>query len=185
MYRKTLAVMSVHESLPPEDRSGNMSDIDFETGEVYLFHRHDAHCPAAGSLWGIFDRRYGSRIGLESSTEDQFHFRHWHLLDPSYRYCRRSTRAEMRDYVANMILTEVCGETDGRSDNPLRRAVLQHGALDADEDASGVVGAVASELAGAGDEVLKGGPERVRNEKSPDVRSADGADVREPVMQRG
>ena len=91
----------------------------------------------------------------------------------------------LKERTANMILTEVCGETDGRSDNPLRRAVLQHGALDADEDAAGVAGAVASELAGAGDEVLKGGPERVRNEKSPDVRSADGADVREPVMQRG
>lgn len=76
----------------------------FTVGEVYLFHSTDSCCPADGSLWGIFDKKIGTEIYLESSSFDLFGFRYWHRLPRKYRYCRLSTRAELRDYA----VAEIC-----------------------------------------------------------------------------
>ena len=72
-------------------------------GEVYLFHKSDPLCPAVGSLWGMYDKRIEDGIYLESSTENLCFFRKWHLLPSCYRYFRLSTRAELRDYMVNLI----------------------------------------------------------------------------------
>lgn len=78
-------------------------------GEIYLFHRSDPACPAEGSLWGVFDRRINGKIYLESSTEDLIRFRKWHRLPEGYRYCRLSTRAELRDYTSDSLRFELHG----------------------------------------------------------------------------
>ncbi len=81
--------------------------VRFEIGDVYLFHRRNPYCPAESSLWGLFDKRVGSSIYLESSTKDFRHFKTWHRLSDRYRYCRRSTRSEFRDYVVNRTVSEM------------------------------------------------------------------------------
>lgn len=80
--------------------------VRFTMGELYLFHPTAADCPAEGALWGVFDKRSGDEILLESSSEDLHRFRTWHRLPDGYRFCRRATRAELRDYMFNLSLAE-------------------------------------------------------------------------------
>ena len=78
----------------------------FESGDVYLFHKRNSRCPPESSLWGMFDKRVGSSVYLESSTKNLRHFDMWHRLPERYRYCRHSTRSEFRDYVFNRAASE-------------------------------------------------------------------------------
>ena len=71
-------------------------------GELYLFHRHKKYCPSKSSLWGIYDKTTNGIIYLESSTLNHKTFNIWHPLPFTYRYSRRATRAELRDYMYNM-----------------------------------------------------------------------------------
>ena len=79
---------------------------DLERGELYLFHDSDMTCDPDTSLWGIVDRVENDEVYLESSTTDHRSFRRWHPLPADIRYCRLSTRNELRDYIANMIISE-------------------------------------------------------------------------------
>lgn len=79
-----------------------MEEADFEIGELYLFHRTKAGCPSEESLWGVFDRIEAGHIRLESSSSDLRGFRLWHRLPADYRYARRASRAELRDYAFNL-----------------------------------------------------------------------------------
>ncbi len=71
----------------------------FSIGELYLFHKNNPLCPAESSLWGFYDRRYGSVIYLESSSKDLRFFRMRDILPAGYRYVRLSSRDELRDYM--------------------------------------------------------------------------------------
>lgn len=86
--------------------SPRLSLSRFTEGEIYLFNRNDPTCPAEGSLWGVFDKRIGDTIYLESSSLNLQNFRKWHLLPIAYRFCRLATRSELRDYTANLIWSE-------------------------------------------------------------------------------
>lgn len=79
-----------------------IKEATFSVGELYLFHESNPSCPSSESLWGIYDKRIDSHIYLESSTRDMHMYRIWHMLPATYRYCRKSTRAEFRDYMYNM-----------------------------------------------------------------------------------
>ena len=79
---------------------------DFQVGELYLFHRTNYRCPAASSLWGIFSNYKEGRMYLESSSLTLCTFHHWHILPEDYRYCRRSSRSELRDYISGLIYSE-------------------------------------------------------------------------------
>lgn len=83
-----------------------LTHVALTCGEVYLFHRSDPRCPADSSLAGVFDTREKGRIYLESSTEDWIRYRKWHPLPGGYRYCRLASRAELRDYAANLARYE-------------------------------------------------------------------------------
>ena len=96
------------------------TEIRFESGDIYLFHRSDPHCPAESSLWGQFDKWEGTFVYLESSTTDHLHFRVWHRLPKGYFYCRRSTRNEFRDYIASRTVREMF-ELPGRTRDGLCR----------------------------------------------------------------
>lgn len=74
----------------------------FVIGDLYLFHPTKKYCPAKSSLWGIYDKREDGIIYLESSTLDLIHFKLWHRLPKEYRYARRATRRELRDYMYNI-----------------------------------------------------------------------------------
>lgn len=74
----------------------------FVAGDLYLFHPIKKYCPAKSSLWGVYDKTVDYIIYLESSTFDLRHFRIWHSLPQKYRYFRRATRNELRDYMYNM-----------------------------------------------------------------------------------
>lgn len=91
---------------PTGSRCQPFSSIPFIIGDVYLFHPDDPRCPAAESLWGVFDKRTDGAIRLESSSRDLLHFRKWHLLPEEYRHCRCATRAELRDYMASLLWFE-------------------------------------------------------------------------------
>ncbi len=82
----------------------------FIIGELYLFHQTKLHCPSRSSLWGIYDRAEDGILYLESSTLDLVHFKLWHCLPVGYRYFRRATRRELRDYMYNL----------GRNDSQMR-----------------------------------------------------------------
>ena len=86
-----------------------VKQCNFKVGEVYLFHTDDPRCPDAESLWGLYDKHDGGSIRLESCSTDQKHFsKGWHLPE-QYRFCRLSTRGELRDYMANSIYSEIKG----------------------------------------------------------------------------
>lgn len=85
-----------------------MDEIQFIAGEVYLFHKSDPLCPPESSLWGIFDKRIGSSVYLESCTRDHKHFTLWSCLPSAYRYCRLATRSELRDYISSQIYWKLC-----------------------------------------------------------------------------
>ena len=78
----------------------------FEIGELYLFHRKNSRCPSISSLWGIFNGYKEGRLSLESSSHNLRSFRHWHILPEEYRYCRRASRHELRDYISGLIYNE-------------------------------------------------------------------------------
>lgn len=88
------------------DSSNLFPQVRFTTGELYLFHPCQAACPPEGSLWGIFDRRSGASILLETSSADLKSFARWHPLLAHYRFCRLATRAELRDYTYNLCCSE-------------------------------------------------------------------------------
>ncbi len=82
---------------------------NFKVGEVYLFHTDDPRCPDAESLWGLYDRHDGGSVRLESCSMDQKHFSKGRHLPEQYRFCRLSTRSELRDYMVNSICSEIKG----------------------------------------------------------------------------
>lgn len=82
--------------------------VRFTTGDLYLFHRTVPACPSCSSLWGMFDKRVGTTLYLESSSSDLIHFRGWHRLPDGFRYCRRASRSELRDYAGNLSWSESC-----------------------------------------------------------------------------
>lgn len=82
----------------------------FAIGELYLFHCTDRACPAAGSLWGIFDRQCDRRIYLETSSRDLRRFERGLCLPVQYRYSRQATRTELRDYIYNLAAWEFGAE---------------------------------------------------------------------------
>lgn len=88
-------------------RNGHPASFDFEVGDVYLFHATDPACPAKGSLWGVFDRRNGDTVYLESSTVDFRHLCTRHRLPRRYRYCRLSSPAELRDYMSMLVRFDI------------------------------------------------------------------------------
>lgn len=81
--------------------------IHFRFGEVYLFHRSSRRCEPRTALWGLFDKRSGDDILLECSSADLIHFDTWKRLPSGYRYCRKASRAELRDFTAGMIVAEM------------------------------------------------------------------------------
>lgn len=83
-----------------------VAGLNFRAGEVYLFHRSDSRCPGSSSLWGQYDKHYRGRLYLESSSHNLRTFRHWHILPEEYRYCRRASRHELRDYISGLIYNE-------------------------------------------------------------------------------
>lgn len=82
---------------------------NFKIGELYLFHTDDPRCPDAESLWGLYDRHDRGSICLESCSTNQKHFSKGRHLSEQYRFCRLSTRGELRDYMANSIYSEIKG----------------------------------------------------------------------------
>ena len=89
------------------EQIGNLNcDRPLESGELYLFHVSDPSCPPNESLWGVLDFVDGERLVLESYTLDQRCFVLWRTLPEAYRYCRRATREELRDYTYNIALYE-------------------------------------------------------------------------------
>lgn len=80
----------------------NLHSTKFIIGELYLFHPMKKYCPSRSSLWGIYDKIEDGIIYLESSTLDLRHFSIWHRLPKGYRYSRRATRRELRDYMYNL-----------------------------------------------------------------------------------
>ncbi len=81
-------------------------EAGFEAGELYLFHRNDASCPAESSLWGVYDKHTERGIVLESCSLGLYDFRYRELLPAEYRYRRLSTRSELRDYTCNLAWWE-------------------------------------------------------------------------------
>lgn len=77
-------------------------NICCEKGELYLFHPSNPHCPSQGSLWAVLAGEGEHGLLLESSSLDLQCFERWHMLPDLYRYARRATRDELRDYVYNL-----------------------------------------------------------------------------------
>lgn len=76
------------------------------SGTLYLFHVSDRSCPASSSLFGIIDKTSKGIIYLESSSRDLRRFRLWHRLPNYYRYHRRASCSELRDYIFNLACYE-------------------------------------------------------------------------------
>lgn len=79
-----------------------LCEFTFVIGDLYLFHPTKKYCPSRSSLWGIYDKAEEGFIYLESSSIDLIHFKIWHRLPEEYRYSRRATRRELRDYMYNL-----------------------------------------------------------------------------------
>lgn len=88
------------------NRKGEVSTLQFQIGELYIFHPSNIHCPAKSSLWGIYDKRTRNTIHLESSSRNLHTFDIWHALPHYYHYARLATRSELRDYEYNLCWYE-------------------------------------------------------------------------------
>ena len=84
------------------------------SGELYLFQSTDRSSSATGSLFGIVDKTSDGVIYLESSSRDLRRFRLWHRLPKHYRYHRRASRSELRDYIFNLACYECLEMQHGR-----------------------------------------------------------------------
>lgn len=91
-----------------------MPPLQLQTGDLYLFHSDDVTCPSSGSLWGIVDKVADDIVYLESYSSDLSHFILWRSLPAGFRYSRRASRTELRDYMANLAWFEIVA-----SDRPL------------------------------------------------------------------
>ena len=89
-------------------KTTNIETLNFHIGDLYLFHPTNPHCPGVSSLWCIFDKRQNNRIYTESASRDLLTFRLWIALPTHYRYARRATRSELRDYIFNLSWFERC-----------------------------------------------------------------------------
>lgn len=89
-------------SISPHSSNQETHKFPFVIGDLYLFHSTKKYCPSRSSLWGIYDKTEDGVIYLESSTLDLHHFSIWHRLPEEYRYSRRATRRELRDYMYNL-----------------------------------------------------------------------------------
>lgn len=74
----------------------------FVIGDLYLFRPIKKHSLPNRNLWGIYDKIENGIIYLESSSLDLEYFKIWCRLPAKYRYSRRATRNELRDYMYNM-----------------------------------------------------------------------------------
>ena len=84
-----------------------LGTFDLRIGDVYLFNRTDEHCPPKSSLWGMFDKREGDEIYLESSSNSRLcKFTLWHKLPDDYKYCRLATREELQSYIYRLTWFE-------------------------------------------------------------------------------
>lgn len=80
-----------------------IKNCKFRIGDVYLFHVSDPGCHSRTALWGIVDKRSAEGcIQLEASTPDLKNYRFWTSLPENYRFCRLSTRDELRDFSFNL-----------------------------------------------------------------------------------
>lgn len=82
------------------------------SGELYMFH-HTDRCSSAGNLFGIIDKTSKGIIYLESSSRDLRRFGLWHRLPNHYRYHRRASRSELRDYIFNLAYYECAAIQSG------------------------------------------------------------------------
>lgn len=85
-----------------ERETSDIKAINFHIGDLYLFHSTDPDCPSDSSLWGIFDRQQVDTIHTESTSCDLLIFQYSITLPTHYRYARRATRGELRDYIFNL-----------------------------------------------------------------------------------
>lgn len=84
-----------------------LNTFDLCIGDVYLFNRTNKRCPPESSLWGMFDKREGAEIYLESSSDSELcRFTLWHKLPDDYRYCRLATREELQSYIYRLTWFE-------------------------------------------------------------------------------
>ena len=83
-------------------KTANIETLRLHIGDLYLFHPTNPRCPSTSSLWCIFDKRQNNRIYAESASRDLLTFRLWIALPTHYRYARRATRSELRDYIFNL-----------------------------------------------------------------------------------
>ena len=89
-------------------KTANIETLNFHIGDLYLFHPTNPRCPSVSSLWCIFDKRQDNRIYAESASRDLLTFRLWLPISTHYRYARRATRSELRDYMFNLSWFEHC-----------------------------------------------------------------------------
>lgn len=84
-----------------------LGNIEFETGEIYLFHKTDPDCPDDDALWALFGSRDADGIMLESCTDNLIDFSLRCRLPADYRYCRLASRSEVREYAVALAMFEI------------------------------------------------------------------------------
>ena len=72
--------------------------VHFACGELYLFSDVLRMRDPESCLWGVYDRTDSGRIYLEHMACDLTHIGHWLPLPSEYRYARRASRDELRDF---------------------------------------------------------------------------------------
>ena len=79
----------------------SIDQIEFETGELYLFSTSEYNSSEEECLWGVFDKTEPAKVCLETSSRNMVTFKKFVNLPPEYRYCRLASRDELRDYTYN------------------------------------------------------------------------------------
>ncbi|WP_418425848.1 hypothetical protein [Alistipes sp.] len=104
--KQQLRALPITKDKQPFSNTRLESEGQLRFRELYLFQRINYRCPAISSLWGIFNDYKEGRLFLESDSRDLWTFRHWHIVPEEYRYCRRASRHELRDYISGLIYNE-------------------------------------------------------------------------------
>lgn len=87
-------------------KHNTIEGFKFKKGEVYMLHTDNPDCPNDSSLWALISESDEDALRIESCSTNLRTFTLWKPLPTEYKYCRLTTRVELREFISNYAYYE-------------------------------------------------------------------------------
>ena len=87
-------------------KHNTIEGFKFRKGEVYMLHTDNPDCPSDSSLWALISESDEEALRIESCSTNLRTFTLWKPLPAEYKYCRLTTRGELREFISNYAYYE-------------------------------------------------------------------------------